>query len=62
MDLYKKNQNSKIQFTQFINQMIKENFIIKCLNYKDFWYEIDDIQDLKNLKKIKNLSLAVNVS
>ena len=62
VDLYKKNQNSKIQFTQFINQMIKENFIIKCLNYKDFWYEIDDIQDLKNLKKIKNLSLAVNVS
>lgn len=53
-NLYKKKQNRKIQFTQFINQMVKENFFIKCLNYKHFWYEIDDIQDLKNFRKIKN--------
>ncbi len=54
-NLYRKNQNKKIQFTQFINQMIKANFLIKCINYKDFWYEIDDIKDLKNFRKIKNL-------
>ena len=51
---YKAYKNKRLQFTEFINKLIKDNFKIKCIEYKDFWYEIDDIQDYKNLKKLKN--------
>jgi choline kinase len=50
---YKIYKNSKLQFTQFINNLIKDNIKIKCLNYNDFWYEIDDYQDLINFNRLK---------
>ena len=52
---YKAYENNRLQFTEFINKLIKDNFKIKCLEYKGFWYEIDDIQDYKNFKKLKNI-------
>ena len=51
---YQSRKNKKIQFTQFINEMIKKKFIVKCINYKNFWYEVDDIDDLKNFQNLKN--------
>ena len=52
---YKAYKNKKLQFTEFINKLIKDNIKIKCLEYKDFWYEIDDIQDYKNFKKLEKI-------
>ena len=49
--------NGKLQLTQFINKLIKDNIKIKCVNYNDFWYEIDDYEDLINYKKSKKKSL-----
>jgi len=49
--------NSKLQLTQFVNKLIKDNIKIKCVNYNDFWYEIDDYEDLINYKKSKKKSL-----
>ena len=44
--------NGKLQLTQFVNKLIKDNMIIKCVNYNDFWYEIDDYEDLINFQKL----------
>ena len=44
--------NGKLQLTQFVNKLIKDNITIKCINYNDFWYEIDDYEDLINFKKL----------
>lgn len=44
-----KNKKKKIQFTEFLNSLIKSNFKIKCKKYKNFWYEIDDKKDYLNL-------------
>ena len=52
---YKTYKNKKLQFTGFINKLIMDNIKIKCLEYKDFWYEIDDIQDYKNFIKLKKI-------
>ena len=44
-----KNKKKKIQFTEFINNLIKSNFKIKCKKYTKFWYEIDDKKDYQNI-------------
>ena len=44
--------NGKLQLTQFVNKLIKDNMVIKCVNYNDFWYEIDDYEDLINFQKL----------
>ena len=50
---YKFYKNKKLQFTQFINKLIHDKVKIKCVEYKDFWYEFDDYEDFTNFKKIK---------
>ena len=55
---YKKINNRKIDFTSFINLLIKEKKIkVTCLKTKKFWIEIDTIKDLvvanKFIKKNK---------
>ena len=40
-------KHKKIQTTQFLNYLTKNNFKIKCLEYKGEWYEIDDLNDYK---------------
>jgi len=50
--LYKKNNNRKLQFTGFLNSLIKDDIKLSSIEYKKFWYEIDDLEDYKNLKKI----------
>ena len=52
--LYNKNKLKKMQTTQFLNLLLSKKFKIKCKKTNLFWYEIDDISDLKNLNKIKN--------
>jgi len=49
---YKKMNNKKISLTHFINETIKAK--IATYNYsvfKKYWYEIDNLSDLKYLKK-----------
>ena len=49
---YKKMNNKKISLTHFINETIKAK--ITSYNYsvfKNYWFEIDNISDLKYLKK-----------
>ena len=53
-NLYKKHKLKNTQTTQFLNLLLKKNFIIKCRLTNLFWYEIDDIVDLKNLNKVKH--------
>ena len=54
IDKYKILDNKNIQFTQFINHLIKIKIKIKCVEYNDFWYEFDDYEDLNNFKKLKD--------
>ena len=44
---YKKVSN-KIQYTSFINSLIKIKIPIQIIKHKNYWYEFDDIDDLKN--------------
>ena len=44
---YKKVSN-KIQYTSFINSLIKIKIPIKIIKHNNYWYEFDDIDDLKN--------------
>ena len=44
---YKKVSN-KIQYTSFINSLIKMKIPIKIIKHNNYWYEFDDIDDLKN--------------
>lgn len=55
IDKYKFLNNKNLQFTQFINKLISLKIKIKCIEYKDFWYEFDDYEDLKNFKKKINI-------
>ena len=55
IDKYKILNNKNLQFTQFINNLIKFKIKIKCVEYKDFWYEFDDYEDLKNFKEFKKI-------
>ena len=54
LNIYTKNKLEKMQTTQFLNLLLKKKIPIKCKPTNYFWYEIDDIIDLKNLKKIKS--------
>ena len=49
--IIKNKKNSKLHISQFLNKVIKENVQIKCLPTKDYWYEFDDLNDLKNFSK-----------
>ena len=51
INLYTKHKFRNMQTTQFMNFLIKKKYFIKCKLNNLFWYEIDDIDDLKNLKK-----------
>lgn len=44
-----KNKKKKIQFTEFLNNLIKFNIKIKCKEYNKYWYEIDDKKDYENI-------------
>ena len=49
---YKDFDNDSLQFTNFLNKLIKYKVKINCLEYKNFWYEIDDLEDYKNISKL----------
>ena len=50
--LFKSNKDNKIDFTKFINLSIKEKKIIYHVKkYKDIWYEIDSVKDIKFANK-----------
>ncbi len=44
---YKKVSN-KIQYTSFINLLIKIKIPIQIIKHNNYWYEFDDIDDFKN--------------
>ena len=49
---YKTLGNKQISFTHFINKSIKANIAkYKYLEFKNYWYEVDNLHDLKYLKK-----------
>ena len=49
---YKRLGNKQISFTHFINETIKANIEkYKYLEFKNYWYEVDNLHDLKYLKK-----------
>ena len=52
--LYKDYKLQKMQTTQFLNFLLSKDILIKCKTTNVFWYEIDDLIDLKNLNKIKS--------
>lgn len=43
-----KRGSNKIQYTSFINSLIKIKIPIQIIKHKNYWYEFDDIDDLKN--------------
>jgi choline kinase len=45
----KRNLKKKIQFTEFLNALVEDRINVKCIEYKNYWYEIDDKNDLKNM-------------
>ena len=49
--IYTDIRKNKIQFTNFLNLLIKKGEFIKTFNYKKLWFEIDDLGDLKSFKK-----------
>ena len=49
---YKKLNNKKISFTNFLNEAIKFKITeFKYIAFKNYWYEVDNIADLKYLKR-----------
>ena len=48
--MYEKNRFGKMQTTQFLNLLLMKKIPVKCKLTNLFWYEIDDIIDLNNLK------------
>ena len=49
---YKKLHNKKISLTHFIDESIKANIAeYKYSIFKNYWYEVDNVSDLKYLKK-----------
>jgi choline kinase len=48
---YDKHNFKKIQFTCFLNKLLKNKFKIYCKKYKKFWYEIDDNEDYENFHR-----------
>lgn len=51
---YDKHNFKKIQFTCFLNKLLKNKFKIYCKKYKKFWYEIDDNEDYENFHRFYN--------
>lgn len=51
VNFYENNDCNKLQFTSFLNKLLNNNINITGLKYDKFWYEIDDIIDLKNFHK-----------
>ncbi len=49
--LIDKNRNKNMQTTELINILIKNDIKIKVLESRDFWYEFDDYEDVKNFRK-----------
>lgn len=49
--IYTDIKKNKIQFTNFLNLLIKKGERIKTFNYKKLWFEIDDLEDLNSFKK-----------
>ena len=49
--LINKNKNKNMQTTELINILIKNDIKIKVLESRDFWYEFDDYEDVKNFRK-----------
>ena len=48
---YKKLNNKKISFTNFLNEAIKFKITeFKYIAFKNYWYEVDNFADLKYLK------------
>ena len=43
-------EKNKIQFTGFLNKLVKRKNNINCIEYNGFWYEIDDKNDLNNMR------------
>lgn len=54
INFYENNNNNKLQFTEFLNKILKNNIDITGLKYNKFWYEIDDFTDYKNFNKFYN--------
>ena len=48
--IYNENKFEKYQTTQFLQILIKRKFKIKCIETNLYWYEIDDLMDLNQLK------------
>ena len=48
---YKKNDFKKLQTTGFLQELIKNGYIVKYEIYTGKWYEFDDFRDYKNYKK-----------
>lgn len=49
---YKRLSNNKISFTHFLNEAIKNRITeFRYIAFKNYWYEVDNITDLKYLKK-----------
>ena len=47
---YKNYKKDKVQFTEFLNFLISKKHKISTFSYNSFWYEFDDIKDLKSFK------------
>ncbi len=47
---YKLYRKKKVQFTEFLNFLISRKNKISTFSYNKFWYEFDDIKDLKSFK------------
>ena len=47
---YKSYNKNKVQFTEFLDFLISKKNKISTFSYNSFWYEFDDIQDLKSFK------------
>ena len=52
ISFYENYNNNKLQFTNFLNKLINHKVKITTLEYKSFWYEIDDFEDYKNISKL----------
>ena len=50
----KLNRDPKMHITSFLNSLIMKNQKIRCIPFKDYWYEFDDIEDIKNFRKTFN--------
>lgn len=48
LNIIKKIDINKMHITEFLNLLIKKSIPIKIVKTNDFWYEFDDLADLKN--------------